>query len=458
MVEDQTTPKFRPVEDIQVGEIQESHRPARNRPKHQQQPSQDGERQERLQKNKIATNIKTHGPENEETFLKYLPVGKGGYDGDPNHAEILDYNNDVNTADDVANSVIEGDYTDDTTIKVDIISDTATHAQSPMQLGGPTRQRDGGTLTTNYQRQEQAQDRDPRFKNRPFDKRGSQALQVDIFPELRGVNPFSRIELLIQLQNNIVLNEFGLPNYLYKPDLLDFTLFQPDENVLPNTLMEYLAAAQIQLYYHEGFPSLLDGTPLWGKLPFEAAIDFHLFQQYLKLPGARQLAATPTTSGAHNISYLTSIYHLNYWKWRAAAHDALAIAHYQRQREQRILICEDTTFLRVEEAMDKLWSVFPDVNFGILAADPTAFVGVLDKLSKLQREVLGLQKGAQPQPQSQSVEVTMRRVTSDTAEANRMRDSKIGKSGLNDLSLLADPESAKTAQELILRLGQNHNR
>lgn len=267
--------------------------------------------------------------------------------------------------------------------------------------------------------------------------------------DLRAIQ--SRAELMIALNSRLPLNEYNLPKFIYRPDLLDYTLFNQEATTNEEdrdrfiAMQDALNASTIVLQYHEGYPSLPSGKTFWSQFDYESVDEFALFEQYLKIPGARQLALLGC-----DLETAQSCFHMHYWGLRCLAHDTFAVAHYQRLREQRILSTENTHYLRAEALLDKLYSMFGQLDFEVLQKDPVAFVKVMSELQKLQRTALGQSaSNNNPEAKPQSLELIMRNLG---AANSTVIEGSLASSSTDEL--LNDPTTAHQAQELILRMNK----
>lgn len=273
---------------------------------------------------------------------------------------------------------------------------------------------------------------------------------------LRGIDLSSitsRAQLLCSLTNNIPQNEYNLPRFIYRPDLLDHHLFSAQKNEDPllenerfREMQDQLDSATIKLDFYEGFPSI-DGSPIWQKLPFESPTDFDVFERYTKIPGARQLGNIVNTSsnGGPTLQEAQELYHLYFWGFRTLAHDTFAIAHYQRLKQQRILSTDNVHFLEAEKLLSNLQAHFNEINWE-LVKDPQVFVTILEKVTKLQRMALGQSATGEKTAQTPSLELIMRNLTAGQENLKPQESSQKGA-----MEILSDPTLTDKAQELIIR-------
>jgi hypothetical protein len=299
--------------------------------------------------------------------------------------------------------------------------------------------------------------------------------------DLTAIN--SKSALLAVLTHNLPRNEYNMPKILYRPDVLDYTVFHtdatpseteapaetsetPEEPVsvppLPTRtdfstcarerteaqfklMQDLLDASTIILDYHEGYPSYLN-TPIWKQFPWESIQDYDLFTRYLELPGARQLAVL----GIEESKTAGELFHTNYWGLRCLASDTFAVVHYKRMRERRILQTDDVHFLESERILRLLIKQIAEVKWDVLQDDPKTFVEVLERVAKIQRAALGTTERKNDDNQGiPSVELIMRKSAEHMAPLSQNED--VG--GVDISKLLRDPKSVQDAQELILRIG-----
>jgi hypothetical protein len=274
--------------------------------------------------------------------------------------------------------------------------------------------------------------------------------------------PQSRAKLINLLVNEVPVNEFGLPGFAYRSDLLLPDLFAPLydlPSLMPQQVreMQYqLEAASIELQYDEGFPTLPSGQPFWEQLPWETKESFDAFVAYLELSGARTIGSMV----GYQLEQVGEWFHLNYWKIRVRAFELFRIANHQRVKLERILNLEDEDYKRLrkwDKLMDEYVELIDDHVFNPETVSPEKAVKMLGDLIKLKRMTLGLGIGEQKVETDrtrtpQSVEVTLRQAA-EVAQLNKPRVQ-----GEEELDILReDPEAIDMAQELIIRI-QNGSR
>lgn len=272
----------------------------------------------------------------------------------------------------------------------------------------------------------------------------------------RGLD-FARIEtrtdLVRELTRTLPLNEYNLPVYVYRTDLLTWDPFawqresQEDPIALRTKLSDQLTAATIYLGYHQGYPTVKGEEPFWGQLEWESRHGFEAFLQYLDQHGARTLHRMDNIEPG----LLREYYHQNYWHLRATAYDAFQAAHHARLRERRIFEVEDQHYTRAKKLFDKVATHLEGVTEEELADIPfDRLAGALEKISRVQRVAVGLNttsKDGAPVGQS-SVEVVMRQVAERSAPTKKTDD-------FVDMDiLLNDPETLSQAQELIIKVSK----
>lgn len=296
---------------------------------------------------------------------------------------------------------------------------------------------------------------------------------------LRQLNPAElslKWQLMEQLAKSLPLNEFDLPIYVYRPDMLDHNALRSllqavhtsssDESTSTegsttptihshpqmraaeiSYAQSMLDSATVPLTYYEGFPVAPNGLPFWEKLPYEPKQSYDAFIYYLEMGGARQIHLL----SAYDLGDLKDWFHSYMWAFRVRAFDLFRLANAQKIRLHRMLATEDSHFLMAEKLIKKVnQHLDTGTNFEdkIAELDLDKIVAVLDKLVKVQRISVGLaaQGGIDPEMKPRkdpSVQITMQQITNDGSQ--RKADS-------SDFDLLQDdPDSIELAQELIIK-------
>lgn len=277
------------------------------------------------------------------------------------------------------------------------------------------------------------------------------------FGPLRHLNPDkieSKSQLMEQLIQMLPLNDFDMPIYVYRPDLLDDqqirSLLQADANTREvvdiQSAQEALNAAILHLEYPEGFPILPDGSPFWAQLTWEPQDAYDAFIEYIELGGARQIHKLHS----YPIEQVREWFHLYYWNHRVQCFDLYRIANHQRTRLQRMLVVEEDHYQTASKVMAKLKGFIENIQFDETNLTPEKAVGVLEKLVKIQRLSVGLpaQGGTsldEQVRQPQQTTVILQNVT----ESSRTQEKP--KSDGVDV-LMEDPDSIELVQQLVIKL------
>lgn len=294
-------------------------------------------------------------------------------------------------------------------------------------------------------------------------------------PSRVSFQPSNRSQTFEMLGKTLPMNELGLPKFLYRADLIpnDYSSLNPQDQVAIQNM------AVMAITYREGYPTFLDGSPIWEQMDTEADEDYGFYQLYLSLlddVGYRQMSTLVNTICTHYTDLRTDskdqrkaiLWHLqelaatNFWFLRAKAHDLFKQAMHRKIRESRAMRMETYHFDKAQTALDamarNLTSVFSDDR--VSSMEPTDFVKAMKDLAQIQREALGSGSGRgtaaskndpnTPTPGA-SVEITMRQVAKSSG-ADSSGGDKAG-SNVKVLDMLrSNPEAVEAAQELILKL------
>lgn len=296
---------------------------------------------------------------------------------------------------------------------------------------------------------------------------------------LRNLNPSFlsfKWQLIEQLTKGLPLNEFDLPLFVYRPDMLDHNSLRETLRAVHNTssagltdatgsttttihihpigrasdvtqAQSMLDSATIPLTYYEGFPVTPSGLPFWEKLTYEPKEAYNAFIDYLEMGGARQLYLLV----AYDLGELKDWFHSFYWGYRVRSFDLFKLANAQKIKLQRMLQTEDSHFMMAEKLIKGVMNhLNTDNNLQskIEELDLDKLVAVLDKLVKVQRISVGLAANGGNDPDMKprrdpSVSIVMQQITNDGSQR---------KADADDFDLLQDdPESIELAQELIIK-------
>ena len=263
---------------------------------------------------------------------------------------------------------------------------------------------------------------------------------------LRGVNPERvecRADLMRELQAGIPQNEFNLPIYLYRADLLSHELVKEDPT--SSVTADMIAAATTQVDYHHGYPTFRDGTPIWGNLNYEPREAYAAFLEYLDIPGARALHSLI----AYPLELVNEYFYLYSWQARARACDMFRVAHHTRLKEQRLMTVEANQYIESERILKKVVAALDSLDPEALAGEGLgALTSAYDRLARVQRAAVGLSASGDGKtlPGGQSIELTFKQIAEKEGGRKHVDDD------IASQILLDDPETLQHAQELILKI------
>ena len=282
------------------------------------------------------------------------------------------------------------------------------------------------------------------------------------------------------LSEYIPLNEYGLPEYIYRGDMIpNLTEMSQAERTA------HLDAAIIALDYSQGFPTLLNGEPFWGQLPYEPTLAYKAFIAYLDLPrspnqrlGTNDGSEHPLGVGNANkvpvrqlhllknvlattTATLMSYCYTFYWPQRVRAYDLFTVALHSKRKEQRLNELEDDHYTMASKFMGYaetvLESILTDPDSEGLS--PKEAIDLLMKMVQVQRMSVGASpmgatngKHEGALPQNANLAVIMRTLVENSGVATK-KDSGVDTTKL----LLMDPEVLEVAQDLIIQMGDLGN-
>jgi hypothetical protein len=233
----------------------------------------------------------------------------------------------------------------------------------------------------------------------------------------RGLN--SKWQLVKALTPGLPLNEYDLPTYIYRADMLDHRIIQysmlnqspgesGEQSTTPSTIFppaqapgsnnnvpdpalqleaqKMLDAAIVHLDYPEGFPTY-QNRPFWQRLDFETENAHDAFVSYLEL-GAKRTMHDLIAYAADDV---LEWFHTYYWQTRVKAFELYRTAFLNKQRVMRMLETEDSHFGQAEKLLKKLGPIFESFTSEELKEVGFAkLVDSFEKLAKVQRISAGL--------------------------------------------------------------------
>ncbi len=280
--------------------------------------------------------------------------------------------------------------------------------------------------------------------------------------EPETLDSLERVRVFNTLNSEIPINEYGLPEYVYRADLVPANL----DDLEYTERDRILHSAAIDLSYREGYPTLSTGRPFWARMEFEPEVLYSAFDAYLNMASEYGVRGLEVLSGEPGINLsmqrLSEAFTYFYWAPRCRAFDLFRVAAYQKVREARIMKTSDRHYLEAERLLSNLTKFFTELDDDgnltwLKDLAPGVAVTCYEKLAKLQRIALDLPAhgSSSPQeggiPQNAHLEVILRglaqKADGDLAEV-RSRTT-------TDISLLLEnPEAARLAQELIIQVGR----
>ncbi len=318
----------------------------------------------------------------------------------------------------------------------------------------------------------------------------------------------NRVELVRSLTSRLALNEFGLPDGIYRPDLLlldaekesddirssastrsietpaptsdDHSSSMVDEDSTALTLppeakssngvsdspiaIRELQVAWMSLCYDEGFPTLENGLPFWSRLEFEPHSSYETFQRYLLQggAGARQLYLIADEFSLDTTT-LQDYYHLYYWDFRCRAYDIFTTAERRRISALRRMSVEDEHYTSATKVHELAMEYIEGDEFKELMTPKTA-LEALRLSTQLHRVSAGL-PAAGPPNGSQGAKgggALSEHVTDIRVALRQVANMPEGKAPTLEINsdddiarILDDPEATEIAQELLVRVTQN---
>lgn len=250
----------------------------------------------------------------------------------------------------------------------------------------------------------------------------------------------SRAEAVRKLIEQVPHNQYGIPTYLYRVDLIPSNFHEMDAE----NQADIIRSAEMNVLFEEGFPTTDDGMPIWAQFQFESREDYSLFQKYLTQT-PRQLYELAMDSGIP-VSQLRDKFDLNYWHARALAYDLFKTIQMESLRTQRIMELGDTHYLMANGVLKKLNLRLQETDFEDMESKD--LIKALKDVTGMQRIALGLPVNGGVEPQkSEEMEMRLRRVARAHGVSEENKRSQSNGMSLADM----DADMIEMAEELIIR-------
>jgi hypothetical protein len=290
---------------------------------------------------------------------------------------------------------------------------------------------------------------------------------ANINPNVPNAIVASKGDIFRILNQNIPLNNYHLPDHIYRADLVG-------QDVLSLSVKDkalVLESASMPITFDHGYPAINETTPMWEQLPCEPADAYNAYMVYLELPEKSQhdnpIRLLPLISTVTKIALktITDWCHMYYWHWRARAYDLFLIAAHRKQREQRIMSIEGAHFKQADELLQKVQVLANrklDQEINAYADDPDAqtesklrdIIGMAKELIQIQRISVGLPANGISNinmqldgPRHTTAGETFKHIAKESAG----EDTPGQRSAEMD-TLLANPDDLSAVQELMIKL------
>lgn len=254
------------------------------------------------------------------------------------------------------------------------------------------------------------------------------------------------------LSRMIPKNEFGLPIYYIRSDLLDL----PSLLLYGSISRDEVDAASELINYADGYPTLNSGVPFWGRMTHEPDLNFRLFQRFLALNELEGIRLVDTLARLENIELPRILeYHKEfYWTARARAYDLFIVAAEAKKREALTRKAENNHYNTAGTILEKILARFENEGDELIEKlEGKELFDLFEQIVKIQRLSLGLTgQNASSTPKEltnpgQTVEFIMR---------NLLKNSGTNDQGGADIRsrlalLMGSEDTALSAQEIIIR-------
>ena len=262
----------------------------------------------------------------------------------------------------------------------------------------------------------------------------------------------TRADVVRHLSKPIPLNEYQLPDFFYRSDLLPSNIY--------NMSVSDCDVAVVHLDYFEGYPTFDSGKIFWFQLPYESFQDYTLFQRYLNQPeeiGLRQLQtlAMENNLSTQKVMELAGEY---MWAWRSRAYDLFQVAAERKRREVRARNVENKHYNASAALLEQLLLKFENPEW-INELSAKEGIAALETLAKLQRMSVGLAANGNAGNTPINHEAAANGADLMREITRNLSGNAEGLGISNNLQqLLKDPSFALDAQALIIRVRGSEQR
>lgn len=263
----------------------------------------------------------------------------------------------------------------------------------------------------------------------------------------------SNSQVLEQLNALLPLNKYGLPDYIYRADMIDHAMMlsamqelkEDPRKEVATKVQSMLQSALVYLDFSEGFPKF-EEEPLWKRLPYEPELAFQAFMAYIQLEGVRDL----NDLVGYKPADLMIWYHTYLWAHRVKAYDMYLIVHHQRLKLRRALGMEDnhyqvagemiqTVLGKIRQGGDDFWAQLK----------PLQAATILDRMVKVQRMSVGLSAQGGSSVDQMPLIPTVQSMMEQVSEATESKDAEV--KTVSD-EIMESPEALEHAQDLLLTM------
>lgn len=292
--------------------------------------------------------------------------------------------------------------------------------------------------------------------------------QVTPIPKGSGLTkPMTKGEVFRTLSQNIPLNQYHLPDHIYRADLIGLDVLE----LSAKDRLNVLDSASMPVTMEHGYPALNETQPFWEQLPCEPPDAYNAYMTFLELPEKSahnnpiRLLPIIATLTNETLDQIAEWAHQFYWHWRARAYDLFLIACHRKQREQRIMSVEGQHFKQAEGLLAKVQAIAVaklDQEIRALTTDQDAetdtklkdLISMVKDLMGIQRISIGLPAAGPSQidlkldgPRHTTVDETFKSIAKEGAG-----EAKPNQRSAEMDALLQDPDDLSRVQELLIKM------